>query len=86
MATDILRTARDDALDALQKLDEAERELINWRAHLLRVVTVDPMTELPTTLQARRCASIVACAVETAVECTKDAVRHAELPRGALPA
>jgi hypothetical protein len=81
MAADIIRTARDDALDGLRKLDDAEREIRSWRAHLERVA-VEP--SLPATLQARRSAGIVAAVVGEALGFTRDAVCHAEVPAGAL--
>lgn len=83
MAADIIRTARNDALDGLRKLDDAERELQSWRAHLQRVAA-EP--SLPATLQARRSAGIVTAVVSEALGFTRDAVCHAEVPADALPA
>jgi hypothetical protein len=83
MAADIPRTAADDALDALRKLDDAEREIHSWQAHLQRVAA-EP--GLPATLQARRSAGIVAAVVGEALAHTRSAVCHAEVPVDALPA
>jgi hypothetical protein len=81
MSAEILRTSRDDALDGLRKLDDAEREIRSWRAHLERVAA-EP--SLPATLQARRSARIVAAVVGEADGLTHDAVRHAEAPLDVL--
>ena len=82
MACDIPRTARDDARDALAALNEAERELVHWRAHLQRVWGGG---ELPVALQARHCAAIVAALVNDAEAHTRGAVRRAKVPAEALP-
>lgn len=83
MAIEIIRTTADDAHDALCALDEAEREIRRWRAHLERLNTGG---NLATALQARRCANIVAACVNDAVNRTHDAVHHAETPVDALSA
>jgi hypothetical protein len=82
MAADIPRTARDDAADALAALDEVEREIVRWRAHLVRVRD-EP--SLPAALQARRPADIVAALVREAHHCTRLAAWDAEVPGDALP-
>ena len=82
MACDIPRTARDDARDALAALDDAEREIVHWRAHLERVWGGG---ELPVALQARHCAAIVAALVSEADAHTRAAVRRAGVPVDALP-
>jgi hypothetical protein len=82
MAAHVTRTAHDDALDGLRKLDDAEREMRSWRAHLERVAA-EP--SLPATLQARRSAGIVAAVVGEALAHTRSAVCHAEVPADALP-
>jgi hypothetical protein len=86
VATNIPRTARDDARDALRKVAEAEYALYILRQHLERVLIVGAAAELPATLQARRCAGIAAGVVDEARQLTADAVRHAEVPSAALPA
>jgi porphobilinogen deaminase len=83
VAADIVRTAPDDAHDALRALDQAEREITCWRAHLERL---QAGAQVPVAMQARRCASIVSALVGDAVNRTADAVCHAELPADALPA
>jgi hypothetical protein len=83
MAADIVRTAPDDAHDALQALDQTEREIVRWRAHLERL---QAGAQVPVAMQARRCASIVSALVSDATDRTADAVCHAELPADALPA
>lgn len=83
MAIEIIRTAADDAHDALRALDEAEREIRRWRAHLDRLNVSGSIADA---LQARRCASIVAACITDAVNRTRDAVCHAELPADALSA
>jgi hypothetical protein len=64
-------------------LDQAEREITHWRAHLERL---QAGAQVPVAMQARRCASIVSALVGDAVNRTADAVCHAELPADALPA
>lgn len=81
MAMDIARTAADDARDALTALDDAEREIYRWRQHLERV---QASGNLGAAMQARRCASIVTAVVGGAMDCTRDAVAHADLPTGTL--
>lgn len=83
MAAEIIRTAADDAHDALHKLEHAEREIRSWRAHLARV---QAGAGLPVALQARRSAGIVEAVIGEAVAGTRRAVCHAELPVDALPA
>jgi hypothetical protein len=83
MAAEVIRTAPDDAHDALRALDQAEREITHWRAHLERL---QAGAQVPVAMQARRCASIVSALVGDAVNRTADAVCHAELPADALPA
>jgi hypothetical protein len=83
MAANIVRTAQDDAHEALQAIDQAQREIARWRAHLERV---QAGAQVPVALQARRCASIVSALVGDATNRTADAVCHAELPADALPA
>jgi hypothetical protein len=86
VAANIPRSARDDARDALRKVAEAEYALYILRQHLERVLIVGAASELPATLQARRCAGIAAGVVGEARQLTADAVRHAEVPSDALPA
>jgi hypothetical protein len=83
MAADVIRTAAEDAHDALMALDQAQREITHWRAHLERV---QAGAQVSVAMQARRCASIVSALVGDAVNRTADAVCHAELPADALPA
>ena len=82
MAADIIRTAADDAADALRKLNDITREIPQWQAHLERV---RDGAELPVAMQARRCAWIVDALVGEAAEHTRDAVCHAVVPVDALP-
>ena len=82
MACDIPRTARDDARDALAALDNAERALVHWRAHLERVQAGG---ELADALQARRVGRTVTALVNDAEARTRGAVHRAEVPADALP-
>lgn len=77
MAADIPRTAGDDAHAALRKLDDAEREIRSWRAHLRRVIA-EP--EVPVAMQAVRCATIVTAVVDEARGLTHDALLRSAVP------
>jgi predicted transcriptional regulator len=79
MVCDIPRTARDDALAALRKLDDTEREIRSWRAHLQRVIA-EP--EVPVAMQAVRCATIVTAVTDEARKLTHDALLRSALPVG----
>lgn len=74
---DIPRSASDDARAALRKLDDAEREIVHWRAHLERVIA-EP--EVPVAMQAVWCATIVSTLTEDARDLTHDALRGSAMP------
>jgi hypothetical protein len=73
MAQPCTRTYCDDAADALALLDDAQRELANWRAHL-NALASDPQPNPGRALQAKRCGEIVAAAINAAACNTRDAV------------
>jgi hypothetical protein len=63
MAQPCTRTYCDDVTDALTLLDDAQRELDNWRAHLNALATNPSYSR---SLQALRSAAIVRNAIQTA--------------------
>jgi hypothetical protein len=71
MAQPCTRTYADDVTDALTLLDDAQREIKNWRAHL-NALREDPNPGRAR--QAQRCGEIVAAAINAAVCNTRDAV------------
>jgi hypothetical protein len=70
MAMDLPRSSADDVADALARLDDAERELANWRAHLRRAARGANPGVLD---QARRSARIVGACIDGARDLTADA-------------
>lgn len=70
MAQPCTRTPTDDLSDAHRQIEDAERELANWKAHLVRAAQ-DPSYAL--ILQAQRSGRIVRAAVIEAYDSTCDA-------------
>lgn len=64
---DLPRSSADDVADALARLDDAERELANWRAHLHRAARGANPGVLD---QARRSARIVGACIDAARDLT----------------
>jgi hypothetical protein len=71
MAQPCTRTYADDVTDALTLLDNAAREIKNWRAHL-NALREDPCHGRAR--QAHRCGEIAAAAINEAVCNTRGAV------------